>query len=67
MACSLASYGDDLRAEPVMRFSYDLWKNRVLPVWRQVMGKNGGWHEHSDCYRSDAELLFYLSGVDEIR
>jgi hypothetical protein len=28
-----------------MRFTHDLWKNRVLPVWRQIMGKNGGWHE----------------------
>jgi VanZ family protein len=45
MACSIALYGDDARAEPVMRFTYDLWKNRVLPVWRQIMGKNGGWHE----------------------
>jgi len=45
MACSLAVYGDDPRAEPVMRFANDLWKNRVLPVWRQIMGKNGGWHE----------------------
>lgn len=45
MACSLAVYGDDPRSEPVMRFTYDLWKNRVLPVWRQIMGNNGGWHE----------------------
>ena len=45
MACTLALYGDDPRGEPIMRFTYDLWKNRVLPVWRQVMGKNGGWHE----------------------
>jgi len=45
MACSLALYGDDPRGEPIMRFTYDLWKNRVLPVWRQVMGHNGGWHE----------------------
>ena len=45
MACALAVYGDDPGAEPVMRFTYDLWKNRVLPVWRQVMGRNGGWHE----------------------
>ena len=28
-----------------MRFTYDLWKNRVLPAWRQVMGSTGGWHE----------------------
>ena len=45
MACSLALYDDDPRAAPIMNFTYDLWKNRVLPVWRQVMGRNGGWHE----------------------
>lgn len=45
MACSLALYRDDPRGEPIMRFTNDLWKNRVLPVWRQVMGNNGGWHE----------------------
>lgn len=45
VACSIALWGDDTRGEPVMRFTADLWKNRVLPVWRQVMGKNGGWHE----------------------
>ena len=38
VACSIALYRDDERGEPVMRFTYDLWKNRVLPVWRQVMG-----------------------------
>ncbi len=45
VACAIALYGDDPRGEPVMRFTEDLWKRRVLPVWRQVMGKNGGWHE----------------------
>lgn len=45
VAATLALYGDDARGEPAMRFTYDLWINRVLPVWRQVMGKNGGWHE----------------------
>ena len=45
MACSIALYGDDLRGEPMMRFTFDVWKNRVLPVWRQVMGHSGGWHE----------------------
>jgi hypothetical protein len=45
VACAVAVYRDDERGEPVMRFTYDLWKNRVLPVWRQVMGRNGGWHE----------------------
>jgi VanZ family protein len=45
VACAIALYRDDVRGEPVMRFTYDLWKNRVLPVWRQIMGQNGGWHE----------------------
>lgn len=45
VACSLAVYGDHHRSEVAMRFTDDLWKHRILPVWRQVMGKNGGWHE----------------------
>jgi len=45
MAVSLALYRDDPRGEPIMRFTEDLWKNRVLPVWRQIMGQSGGWHE----------------------
>ena len=45
IASTLALYGDNPRGDVAMRFTYDLWKNRVLPVWRQVMGKNGGWHE----------------------
>ncbi len=43
--CALAVYKDSPDAEPIMNFTSDLWLNRVLPVWRQVMGKNGGWHE----------------------
>jgi VanZ family protein len=45
MAASIALYHDDPRGELAMRFTYDMWTNRILPVWRQVMGKNGGWHE----------------------
>jgi VanZ family protein len=45
LAANLALYGDDPRGELNMRFTYDLWKHRVLPAWRQVMGQNGGWHE----------------------
>jgi hypothetical protein len=45
LAANLALYGDTPDGELYMRFTYDLWKNRVLPVWRQIMGKNGGWHE----------------------
>jgi VanZ family protein len=45
MAASIALYGDDPRGDGIMAFTLDLWKNRVLPAWRQVMGRNGGWHE----------------------
>lgn len=45
MACAIAVYGDSPKAESVMGFTHDYWKNRVLPVWRQIMGRNGGWHE----------------------
>jgi hypothetical protein len=45
VACAIALWGDDPRGEPVMRFTHDLWLHRVLPVWRQVMGRHGGWHE----------------------
>lgn len=45
VGCAIASYGDHPRAEPVMRFTRHLWLDGVVPVWRQVMGKNGGWHE----------------------
>ena len=45
VAANLALYSDDPRGELYMRFTYDLWKHRVLPVWRQIMGQHGGWHE----------------------
>lgn len=45
MAVSLALYGDHPNGEQCMAFANDFWKNRVLPVWRQVMGRQGGWHE----------------------
>jgi VanZ family protein len=48
MACALAIHGDDERAAPVMAFTHDFWINRVLPVWRQVGGQNGGWHEGNE-------------------
>lgn len=48
MACAIALYGDHPRGDAVMAFTYDYWKNRVLPVWRQVMGTNGGWHEGAE-------------------
>ena len=48
VAANLALYRDNARADVAMRFTYDLWKNRVLPVWRQIMGKQGGWHEGNE-------------------
>jgi len=45
VALSLAVYGDTPEAEPIMRFTANFWKERTLPVWRQIMGQNGGWHE----------------------
>jgi VanZ family protein len=45
MVASVALYKDDPRGELAMRFAIDQWKRRMLPVWRQIMGKNGGWHE----------------------
>ncbi|BCX87746.1 hypothetical protein MIN45_P0113 [Methylomarinovum tepidoasis] len=45
MAVAIALYGDHPEGEQCMAFAYDLWKHRVLPVWRQVMGHTGGWHE----------------------
>ncbi len=45
MAVAIALYDDHPYGDQCMAFTYDLWKNRMLPVWRQVMGRNGGWHE----------------------
>ncbi len=46
MAASLALHNDIPESEDsCMRFTYDYWVNRVVPVWKQIMGKNGGWHE----------------------
>ena len=45
MAVSLAVYADVPEGDSLMRFTADFWKNRTLPVWRQIMGVNGGWHE----------------------
>lgn len=45
MACSIALYGEHPRSEAFMAFTHDLWIKRVLPVWRQVFGGSGGWHE----------------------
>ncbi|MAT66089.1 MAG: heparinase, partial [Gammaproteobacteria bacterium] len=48
MACAIAVHGDHPRAGAVMNFTHHYWKHSVLPVWRQVMGANGGWHEGAE-------------------
>lgn len=45
LALAIVLYGDDPRGEGAMRIAHHLLKNDVLPVWRQIMGRNGGWHE----------------------
>lgn len=45
MACSIALHREHPRGDAFMAFTYELWKNRVLPVWRHVFGDHGGWHE----------------------
>ncbi len=42
---AIVLYGDDWQGEAAMRVAHHLLKNEMLPVWRQVMGRNGGWHE----------------------
>ncbi|MAD62020.1 VanZ family protein [Haliea sp.] len=44
MMAAIASHGDSAN-DSCMRFTADYWRYRVLPVWRQVMGTTGGWHE----------------------
>ncbi len=44
MMAAIASHGD-ADTDRCMRFTADYWRHRVLPVWRQVMGERGGWHE----------------------
>lgn len=44
MMAAIAQHGDSSSGR-CMRFAYDYWNKRVLPVWEQVMGSNGGWHE----------------------
>ncbi len=44
---AIAQHGDSESGQ-CMRFANDYWKHRVLPVWSQVMGLNGGWHEGAE-------------------
>jgi VanZ family protein len=44
LACSIALYREDARANALLNFSHHLLTARVRPVWEQVMS-DGGWHE----------------------
>ncbi|MFO6424709.1 VanZ family protein [Motilimonas sp. KMU-193] len=48
MACAIAGYQDAPEFEPVMAFTAYTWREQILPVWRQVMGQQGGWHEGAE-------------------
>ena len=45
LALGVVLYGGDERGDAAMRVVHHLLKTEMLPVWRQVMGAGGGWHE----------------------
>jgi hypothetical protein len=48
---ALAIYPDHPNGLARLKFAMDVWFNRMLPVWRQVLGPEGGvWHEHWNSY-----------------
>ncbi len=42
---ALVSYPDHPKGEELIRFSKDILFNVYLPVWKQIIGEGGGWHE----------------------
>ncbi|MCE0556590.1 VanZ family protein [Motilimonas sp. E26] len=48
MACAIAGYQESPEFDAVMNFTAYTWLEQVLPVWRQVMGQHGGWHEGAE-------------------
>ncbi|MCE2594222.1 VanZ family protein [Motilimonas cestriensis] len=48
MACAIAGYQESPEFDAVMSFTAYTWLEQVLPVWRQVMGQHGGWHEGAE-------------------
>lgn len=51
MMSAVAIHGDGSNSI-CMRFTADYWRNRVVPVWQQIMGENGGWHEGGRYFRT---------------
>jgi len=75
VACAIVTFDDSPRSEPVMQFTDELLNARVLPVWRQIMGRHGGWHEGGEyvgigignaVYRIPA-MWRHATGVDLFR
>ena len=48
MACAIAGYQEAPEFETVMAFTAYTWQQQILPIWRQVMGQQGGWHEGAE-------------------
>jgi hypothetical protein len=42
---ALVSYPDHPKGEEFIRFGKDILFNVYLPVWKQIIGEGGGWHE----------------------
>jgi hypothetical protein len=42
---ALVSYPDHPKGEEFIRFSNNILFNVYLPVWQQIIGEGGGWHE----------------------
>jgi hypothetical protein len=63
IACALALYGDLPEADAIMSFAHDMLKNRTLPVWQQIMGRNGGWHEGQYVRKSIGQAIYRVPAM----
>jgi hypothetical protein len=51
MVTALAMHPDHPNGAKHVKFMMDVWFNRLLPVWKQVFGpEGGGWHENWSDY-----------------
>jgi hypothetical protein len=51
MLGALTIYQDDPNGQKHMNFMTDVWFNTLLPVWKQILGpEGGGWHESYQDY-----------------
>ena len=63
IACSLALYGDLPEAGGIMSFAHDMLKKRTLPVWQQILGSNGGWHEGQYLNKSIGQAIYMVPAM----